>query len=265
MSYSTQGSSNKSIYDCCAYSQYLEQNVGPLYHQMYFGAQENCSKCIDKKAWYRQDAEIVDIESDLMNITRPLTRCDAYKYNPNCEAGPNCVSTFDPNAPKILSPSLCPIVYNNIPIQTSPGYKIPSTDICRGKNEFTEADNVNTYEDYMGRTRNILDDNEQDEDVYMYMNTCSNKPLYQGSMKQVAPYYLNEYNSKPIKRNAKKGVPMTRQGLALDEQSGQQDRQVGMRSYAESSKGKTSNKVQKQEVVGYDSEYDSEYSSEGEY
>lgn len=265
MSYSTQGSSNKSIYDCCAYSQYLEQNVGPLYHQMYFGAQENCSKCIDKKAWYKQDAEIVDIESDLMNITRPLTRCDAYKYNPNCKAGPNCVSTFDPNAPKVLSPSLCPIVYNNIPIQTSPGYKIPSTDICRGKNEFTEVDSVNTYQDYMGRTRNILDDNEQNEDVYMYMNTCSNKPLYQGSMKQVAPYYLNEYNSKSINGNSKKRVPIARQGLVLDEQSGQQDRQVGMRSYSESSKGKTNNKVQKQEVVGYDSEYESEYESEGEY
>jgi hypothetical protein len=267
MSYATQGSSNKSIYDCCAYSQYLEQNVGPLYHQMYFGAQENCSKCIDKKAWYRQDAEIVDIESDLSNRTRPLTRCDAYKYNPNCTAGPNCVSTFDPNAPKVLSPSLCPIVYNNIPIQTSPGYKIPSTDICRGKNEFTEVDGVNTYEDYMGRTRNTLDDNEQDEDVYMYMNTCSNKPLYQGSAKKVAPYYLNEYNSKSINRNAGKGVPPSRQGLALDQESGQQVRQVGMRS--ESTRGKSNNKVRKQDVVGhnseYESEYDSEYESEGEY
>jgi hypothetical protein len=260
MSYATQGSSNKSIYDCCAYSQYLEQNVGPLYHQMYFGAQENCSKCIDKKAWFKQDAEIVDIESDLSNRTRPLTRCDSYKYNPNCEAGPNCVSTFDPNAPKILSPSLCPIVYNNIPVTTSVGYKIPPTDICHGKNDYTEADNVNTYEDYMNRTRKVLDDTNEDENVYSFMNTCSNKPLYQGKNENVEPYYLNTYRSKSIKRNANKGIPGPRNGIALDERSGQQVRQVGMRSV--STKGKMANKVKKQEVIGYDSEYESETESE---
>lgn len=262
MSYATQGSSNKSIYDCCAYSQYIEQNVGPLYHQMYFGAQENCSKCIDKKAWYKQDSEIVDIESDLSNRTRPLTRCDAYKYNPNCTAGPNCVSTFDPNAPKILSPSLCPIVYNNIPIQTSPGYRIPSTDICRGKNEFTEADKVNTYEDYMERTGEILQ-NSGDEDVYMYMNTCSDKPLYQGSSKKIPGYYLNETNSKPVKINSRKGVPTSRQGIALDHKSGQQVKQVGMRLKSELTNRKISNKVQKNDVTGFESE--SEYESDDEY
>lgn len=264
MSYTTQGSSNKSIYDCCAYSQYLEQNVKPLYHQMYFGAQENCSKCIDKKAWYKQDAKIVDIESDLSNRTRPLTRCDSYKYNPNCKAGPNCVSTFDPNAPKVLSPSLCPIVYNNIPIQTSPGYKIPSTDICRGKNEFTEVDGVNTYEDHMGRSRNLLDGNE-DEDVYMYMNTCSNKPLYQGSSRKVSPYYLNENESKSINRNSGKGVPMSRQGLALDQESGQQTRQIGMRFNSETTGEQMSNKVQGRNIVGYNSEsVGAEYDSDSE-
>jgi hypothetical protein len=261
MSYATQGSSNRSIYDCCAYSQYLEQNVGPLYHQMYFGAQENCSKCIDKKAWFKQDAEIVDIESDLTNRTRPLTRCDSYKYNPNCEAGPNCISTFDPNAPKILSPSLCPIVYNNIPVTTSPGYKIPPTDICRGKNEYTEVDSVNTYEDYMNTTRKVLDDSNEDQDVYMFMNTCSNKPLYQGKMEEVSPYYLNTYKSQSLKQNMNKGVPVPASGIALDERSGQQIRQVGMRSIP--TKGNMGNKVLKNEVVGYDSEYESE--SESEY
>lgn len=263
MSYATQGSSNRSIYDCCAYSQYLEQNVGPLYHQMYFGAQENCSKCIDKKAWFKQDSEIVDIESDLTNRTRPLTRCDSYKYNPNCEAGPNCVSTFDPKAPKVLSPSLCPIVYNNIPKATNPGYKIPSADICNGKNEYTEVDSVDTYKDYMFENEKVLDDSNRDQNVYSFMNTCANKPLYQGGQEDVSPYYLNTYKSKPIKRNLDKGVPVPKGvGIALDEKNGQQMKQVGMRAMP--TKGKMANKVKKKEVVGYDSEYESEseYDSE---
>lgn len=254
MSYATQGSSNKGIYDCCAYSQYIEQSVDPLYYQLYFGAQENCSKCIDKKAWYKQDAEIVDIESDLSNRTRPLTRCDGYKYNPNCEAGPNCVSTFDPNAPKILSPSLCPIVYNNIPIQTSPGYKIPSTDICKGKNEFTEVDDVNTYEDYMNDVKSSTNDPNIDQDVYMFMNTCANKPLYQGKVKKISPYYLNKYNSKAIMKNLKKGVPPSREGLELDKKKGQQFNQVGMKMPVKAFKGKP----MLNEVSGSESEYDSD-------
>ena len=73
MSYPTQGASNRQIYDCCAYAQSLQQSVDPMQYQLYFGAHENCSKCIDKRAWFKQDREIVDIESDLWNINRPLS------------------------------------------------------------------------------------------------------------------------------------------------------------------------------------------------
>ena len=61
MSYSTQGASNRQIYDCCAYAQTLQQSVDPLQYQLYFGAQENCTKCIDTKAWFKQDKEIIDV------------------------------------------------------------------------------------------------------------------------------------------------------------------------------------------------------------
>ena len=148
MSYSTQGSSNRQVYDCCAYAQQLQQSVDPLQYQLYFGAQENCTKCIDKKAWFRQDTEIVNIESDLLNLTRPLSKCDQYKYNPNCKTSGECISTFAPNVPRILSPSLCPIVYNNIPVNQNPGYTMPNTDICNGKNEWTEASSVDTFAQY---------------------------------------------------------------------------------------------------------------------
>ena len=35
MSYPTQGASNRQIYDCCAYSQSLQQSVDPLQYQLY--------------------------------------------------------------------------------------------------------------------------------------------------------------------------------------------------------------------------------------
>jgi len=180
MSYQTQGASNRNIYDCCDYAQQLQQSVDPLQYYLYFGAQENCSKCIDKKAWFKQDKEVVDIESELRNITRPLSRCDQFKYNPNCQTSPDCISTFATTAPKILSPSLCPIVYNNIPVQTSPGYKIPNPNICIGNN-YREADNVNTYDSYKKSNEAIIGDSKEKQDIYMFLNSCSNTPLYHGS------------------------------------------------------------------------------------
>ena len=75
MSYGTQGSSNNQIYDCCFYSQDLQQSTDPLQYQLYFGQAENCSKCIDKKAWYKFDSAVVDVgkihhRSDLLALDR---------------------------------------------------------------------------------------------------------------------------------------------------------------------------------------------------
>jgi hypothetical protein len=201
MSYSTQGASNRQIYDCCAYSQSLQQSVDPLQYQLYFGRGENCSKCIDKKAWFKQDTEIVNIESDLLNLTRPLSKCAEYKYSPTCKTSPECISTFAPDVPRILSPSLCPIVYNNIPVQTSVGYTLPNTNICSGKNDWTEANSVNTYKAYVDENKKILGNSNDSQNVYMFMNTCSNKPLYDGSVEKIHPYLGNTFNSAPVNNN----------------------------------------------------------------
>lgn len=190
MSYQTQGASNRNIYDCCDYAQQLQQSVDPLQYNLYFGAQENCSKCIDKKAWFRQDKEVVDVESELWNITRPLSRCDQFKYNPNCTTSKECISTFAPNTPKILSPSLCPIVYNNIPIQTSPGYKVPNPNICSGNN-YREADNINTYDAYTKANAAILGNNNDPQNAFMFINSCSNTPLYKGASVKMNQMLLN--------------------------------------------------------------------------
>ena len=218
MSYSTQGASNRQIYDCCAYAQNLQQSVDPLQYDLYFGAVENCNKCIDKKAWFRQDREVVDIESDLWNITRPLTKCDGYKYNPNCKTGPNCISTFDPNAPKILSPSLCPIVYNNIPIQNNPGYTVPNPgNVCLVKNDYRKADDVDTFEQWTQGNKAILGNNSDPQNVFMFMNACANKPLYNGEMEKVNPYMLNVYDSAPTSKPTSQNVPFPRMGYDLDQ------------------------------------------------
>ena len=118
------GSSSKNIYDNCDYEQNLYESTAPLNYRLYFGQMENSQKCIYDKFWVKYD--LVDIESELRNQVRPLSRCDQFKYSPRCKKSGLCISTFDKTAPVVLSPEVCPIVYNNIPRQTSPGYRLPA-------------------------------------------------------------------------------------------------------------------------------------------
>ena len=126
------GSSNRMKYDACQYSKDLKESTDPLAYRMYGGYGENCNKCINDKFWVKYAPEIVDIESELRNQTRMLSKCDQFKYSPTCKKSGLCTSTFDPKNPIVLAPEVCPIIYNNIPRRSHPGYHLPDPNICRG-------------------------------------------------------------------------------------------------------------------------------------
>ncbi len=128
------GSSNRLPYDNCAYEKKIYESTSPLAYQMYEGAYENCNKCThNDKFWRPFDKEIVDIESELKNLSRPASQCDQYKYSPSCKKSGICTSTYDPSVPVVFAPEVCPIVFSNIPRQTGPGYKLPAGNLCLAK------------------------------------------------------------------------------------------------------------------------------------
>ena len=127
------GSSNRGIYDTCSYQKDLYESTAPLSYQLYQGKFESCNKCIADRFYVPYQAEIVDVESELKNITRPLSDCDQFKYSPMCTRSGLCLSTFDRSVPIVLAPEVCPIVYNNIPRQTNPGYHLPNPTFCKVK------------------------------------------------------------------------------------------------------------------------------------
>jgi hypothetical protein len=126
-----QGSSSRSKYDTCQVQQETYESTSPLAYQMMFGKHENCNKCIHDNFYVKYQPEIVDVESELLNLTRPLSNCNQFKYNPSCKRSGLCTSTFDKSVPVVLAPEVCPIIYNNISRQTHPGYKLPSANICK--------------------------------------------------------------------------------------------------------------------------------------
>lgn len=123
------GASNRLIYDNCSYQKRLKESTTPLEYQLYQGKHENCNKCTDKDVFWTPYA-LVDIETELRNQTRPMSHCDRFKYNPNCQHSGLCLSTFDKDIPVAPAPEVCPIIFNNIPRQTSPGYSLPTMDSC---------------------------------------------------------------------------------------------------------------------------------------
>lgn len=122
------GSSNRTMYDNCAYQKNLYESTSPLDFILYQGKFENCNKCVYDKFWVPY--QLVDIETELRNQNRPLSQCDQFKYSPNCRKSKLCLSTFDPSIPVVPAPEVCPIVYNNIPKQTTPGYVLSNPNFC---------------------------------------------------------------------------------------------------------------------------------------
>lgn len=130
------GSSTRSKYDKCIYTQDLQSSTDPLAYRMYSGMYENCSKCINNKNqfWRPFDKQIVDRESELTNRTRPLSYCNKCKYSPFCKHSNKCVNTFDKSNPIVLPQYLCPIVYDNTkPRTTSVGYTLNTEPFCNNE------------------------------------------------------------------------------------------------------------------------------------
>lgn len=125
------GSSNRLKYDNCSYQKDLYESTSPLAYQLSQYKYENCNKCLYDKFW--TPYQLVDIETELRNQTRPLSKCDQFKYSPNCRQSGLCLSTFDKSVPVVPAPEVCPIIYNNIPRQTHPGYHLPDPNFCKNQ------------------------------------------------------------------------------------------------------------------------------------
>ena len=124
------GSFNRKRYDNCAYRQDLLQSTTPVNYHMFRSKFENCSILTAEEGKYYAPFDLVDVEAELLNITRYDSKCDENRYNPNCMASSTCLSTFDKQVPIVYPADLTPVVCSNIPMQHHPGYVIPNQDFC---------------------------------------------------------------------------------------------------------------------------------------
>ena len=113
------GFSDRQIYDRCAEQKRNNESTNPFLYQMQMFKHEHCGKCIIDQHWHKND--LVEIESELTNRNRPLSKCDQFHYYPGCGPSQMCRSTFYEQNPKPLNPEVCPSVRNNLPVYTNSG------------------------------------------------------------------------------------------------------------------------------------------------
>ncbi len=83
-------SSNRLIYDTCAYKKNLDESVGPLSYLLNPIKYENCNKCrmelgiVGGSNVSHIRGNLVDLENDLRGQTRSASLCPTKKYQPNC-------------------------------------------------------------------------------------------------------------------------------------------------------------------------------------
>lgn len=122
MSYAGYGADDSINMDCCKYNQDVRMKTAAFHNRTYFGQGENCNRCsTGGKVYFKQDKEIVESESDLRGLTRPLSKCDAYKFRYGEMK----------DAPVVVPPSMCPIIYSNLQRPTTNGLTDITTNVCR--------------------------------------------------------------------------------------------------------------------------------------
>lgn len=82
-------SSNRLMYDTCAYAKRIEESVDPLAYVLNPMKYENCQKCrhelglVGGTAVSHIKGNLVDLENDLRGATRLNSLCPAKKYKPS--------------------------------------------------------------------------------------------------------------------------------------------------------------------------------------
>jgi hypothetical protein len=127
------------FYDNCEFQGRMLRSNGPGWYQLQREKYVNCNRCQVNQPNY---VPLIDTESELKGITRLGSKCDQFKYSPNCKfskSGPNtCLSTYSSLVPISLPPEVCPdseayLYFNNGLLRpTNPGPRFPNPNICSG-------------------------------------------------------------------------------------------------------------------------------------
>lgn len=95
-------SSNRLMYDQCAYATEIKESTSPLEYNLFKGKYENCKQC--PTGDFTNIIEFgsrADVENELFGLSRPGTLCPSLKYDPTKEF----------KAPNLSPTAMCDSIY----------------------------------------------------------------------------------------------------------------------------------------------------------
>ena len=99
-------SSNRLIYDKCAYDKEIKESTNPLEYNLFVGKYEKCDKCpVGEYTNILEFGDRATVENELFGLTRPNSKCPGNKFDP----------TVKFNNPNVSDPKLCENIYNITP------------------------------------------------------------------------------------------------------------------------------------------------------
>ena len=114
-------SSNRLIYDKCAYATEIKESTSPLEYNLFKGKYENCKQC--PAGDFTNIVEFgarADVENELYGLNRPGTLCPSLKFDPTKEF----------KAPEFSPAHMC----ENIHYITPNNLEKPKTNMLNEKN-----------------------------------------------------------------------------------------------------------------------------------
>ncbi len=99
-------SSNRLIYDKCAYATEMKESTGPLEYNLFKGKYENCKQCpVGQFTNILDFGPRADVESELYGINRLGTKCPQLKFDPKKGY----------KYPELSPPRMCENIYHITP------------------------------------------------------------------------------------------------------------------------------------------------------
>jgi hypothetical protein len=121
-------SSNRLIYDSCAYKKTLDESVGPFSYSMFPAKYENCAKCrielgqVGGNGVSIFSGNLVDLDSELRGQTRIISKCGTNQYVPTNDGIIKNDKTQPIDTTMLHLPACQSIMYREVPMPPKINY-----------------------------------------------------------------------------------------------------------------------------------------------
>ena len=202
-------SSNRLNYDICQYQQVLAESVGPGHYQLNTPP-ISCEPCYPSDVQIRLQRSgggvdtsqpLIDIDSELMNITRPSSKCPSRKFLPVCKdytadgypcgqgVVPTCQTCVDNGKVGMHSADKCPDQYSPGPTNwKNCGMNVEDTRLSNPACNL-RGTGINRWE--------WLCLNPQDRVEIPFDNNISNRIVVKDNHRPCVPTPLNQQPAQP--------------------------------------------------------------------